>query len=231
MKRGRVLGALVVAGALAIAGALAVVVLMSPFGGDAGEGDAATVRDSQDNAADAAGDPSGVGEGIEVHGDWVIEVRNEDGSLAERREFENALNATGSHYLTRLLDRSASMGAWAIGVYGNPGPCGAANPSDYCVIRETAGGALTGIPGTHFTPLSISHVQNPNEFVLQGNFDAPDDGQIQYVQTFGCISLPPNLDPGQCNNVAGAFTSTLLGTPVNVIAGQQVLVTVRISFS
>jgi hypothetical protein len=116
-------------------------------------------------------------------------------------------------------------------VYGNPGPCGAANPSDYCVIRETAGGALTGIPGTHFTPLSISHVQNPNEFVLQGNFDAPDDGQIQYVQTFGCISLPPNLDPGQCNNVAGAFTSTLLGTPVNVIAGQQVLVTVRISFS
>jgi hypothetical protein len=231
MKRGRVLGALVVAGALAIAGALAVVVLMSPFGGDAGEGDAATVRDSQDNAADAAGDPSGVGEGIEVHGDWVIEVRNADGSLAERREFENTLNATGAHYLTRLLDRSATMGAWAITLYGNPGPCADISPSEYCVIRETVGGALTGLTGTHFTPLSISNTQNPNELVLQGNFDAPHDGQVEWVQTWACITMPPNLDPGQCNNAGGTFTSTQLGTPVNVLTGQQVLVTVRISFS
>jgi hypothetical protein len=200
--------------------ALAVLLFGNFGGGSAGEG-----------GAPAASQSDGVDEGIQVHGDWVIEVRNADGSLAVRREFENALQSVGSHYLTRLLDRSASMGAWAIGVYGNPGPCGALNPSDYCVIRETAGGALTGIPGTHFTPLSISNSQNPNEFILQGNFDAPDDGQIETVQTFGCISLPPNLDPGQCNNAAGAFTSTTLNAPVNVLAGQQVLVTVRISFS
>src|ERR1035438_8313432 len=33
----------------------------------------------------------GKSEGIKVHGHWVIEIRNPDGSLASRHEFENAL--------------------------------------------------------------------------------------------------------------------------------------------
>lgn len=32
-------------------------------------------------------------EGIHVQGDWVIEVRNPDGSVADRREFSNDLVA------------------------------------------------------------------------------------------------------------------------------------------
>jgi hypothetical protein len=33
-------------------------------------------------------------EGIKVHGHWVLEIRNRDGSVASRREFDNSL-ATG----------------------------------------------------------------------------------------------------------------------------------------
>jgi hypothetical protein len=33
---------------------------------------------------------TGPQEGIKVHGHWVIEVRNPDGKVATRREFENA---------------------------------------------------------------------------------------------------------------------------------------------
>jgi hypothetical protein len=41
--------------------------------------------------AQNAGRAPGMQEGVKVHGDWVIEVRNPDGKLAHRREFKNAL--------------------------------------------------------------------------------------------------------------------------------------------
>jgi len=33
----------------------------------------------------------GKNEGIKVHGHWVLEIKNPDGSLASRHEFENSL--------------------------------------------------------------------------------------------------------------------------------------------
>ena len=56
-------------------------------------------------APDAEAPPS---EGIQVHGHWTITVRNADGSVAERREFENALEAFGSYLLVYLLDGRAT---------------------------------------------------------------------------------------------------------------------------
>ena len=41
--------------------------------------------------AQAAKPAGGMGEGIKVHGRWTIEVRNPDGSLASRHEFQNDL--------------------------------------------------------------------------------------------------------------------------------------------
>ncbi len=48
-------------------------------------------------------------EGIKVHGHWVLQVKNQDGTLGERREFENSLVLSntgisgGGRYLTRGL--------------------------------------------------------------------------------------------------------------------------------
>jgi hypothetical protein len=66
--------------------------------------------------------------------------------------------------------------------------------------------------------------------VLQGNAVASRDGSIGFVYTEVCYTIPANVDPSICN-VTKLVTGTQLQTPVNVVTGQQVLVTVRISFS
>jgi hypothetical protein len=53
-------------------------------------------------------------EGIKVHGHWT-EVRNPDGTLVKRREFENSLMTGagfGNDMLTRILARKNSVGRW-----------------------------------------------------------------------------------------------------------------------
>src|SRR3990172_1924035 len=140
MKRGRLLAALGLAGGLAVAGAVALVVLVGAFSGDSGEADRSAARASQDDSAGSAADPSDLGEGIQVHGDWVIEVRNADGSLAERREFQNQFLA--SHFMDLVLARTASVGEWGLTLVAQGGPCG---PAPFCFISEVGGTHNWGI--------------------------------------------------------------------------------------
>jgi hypothetical protein len=64
-------------------------------------------------------------DGIKIHGHWVLEVKNPDGKLVERREFDNSLVTgapgpggapwpTGSQLLTALLSGNATAGDPAI---------------------------------------------------------------------------------------------------------------------
>ena len=70
-------------------------------------------------------------EGIHVHGHWVIEVRNPDGSITARREFENSLQPTGASTLASLLAGDHVPGAWSVYLNGQglaggtaeAGPC------------------------------------------------------------------------------------------------------------
>ncbi len=67
-------------------------------------------------AAQLAERSSGPREGVKVHGHWVIEVKNADGSVAERKEFENELAlpgdepyaGVGNRILAALLSRNFS---------------------------------------------------------------------------------------------------------------------------
>ncbi len=54
--------------------------------------------------------------GVKVHGHWIIEVRNPDGSLVTHREFENEIQVAGVATLASLLARTATPGAWSIGL-------------------------------------------------------------------------------------------------------------------
>ena len=54
----------------------------------------------QSNPMDGS-DGQSANEGIKVHGDWVIEVRNPDGSLATRKQFANSFD--GQHIVAALL--------------------------------------------------------------------------------------------------------------------------------
>ena len=79
MKRAKLYGGISLAVALASGTAIVLMLLVGVFS----SGDART--DASSSAATTDGSDSGFGEGIKVHGDWVIEVRNPDGSVAERR--------------------------------------------------------------------------------------------------------------------------------------------------
>ena len=83
-------------------------------------------------------------EGIVVHGHWVLEVRNPDGSVADRREFENAL-VQGASLMTDLLLRRRSMGNWAIylGTQDSYQQPDASDPTSPFLSTETLSEGLT----------------------------------------------------------------------------------------
>src|SRR5688572_18634480 len=73
-------------------------------------------------ASGAAADPGhgAPADGIKVHGDWTIEIRNPDGSLASRHEFKNALIPTmGSPLLAGLLGNFYEDTTWGIRLWGD----------------------------------------------------------------------------------------------------------------
>lgn len=91
--------------------------------------------------------------GIKVHGHWTIEVRNQDGIRATRREFDNSLFLAGADILPYLLGGFATPGAWGIslGSSSSSGPCSAGAPISFfpeafnivssgnCYITEPSG--------------------------------------------------------------------------------------------
>src|SRR5262245_56145523 len=79
--------------------------------------------------------------GIEAHGHWTIEIRNPNGTLAERREFENAY--VGGDFLPRRLGRSQVVGLYSISFRGG-------SPlSTFFFITEASGNLLPpAVPAT-----------------------------------------------------------------------------------
>ena len=90
------------------------------------------------NPASAPAPSSGLNTGIKIHGHWKIVVRNPDGTVATRRDFENSLSYSGAFMMQALLGGNASPGAWAISLgaqlAANTGPCTGANFSIYNAV-------------------------------------------------------------------------------------------------
>ncbi len=64
--------------------------------------------------ASPAAAPKGQHEGITLHGRWVIEVKNPDGTVTARREFENSVQPVGENFLVALLSGNNSPGGLSI---------------------------------------------------------------------------------------------------------------------
>jgi hypothetical protein len=60
----------------------------------------ASTRAQQQSAEPAENNPKRKG-GLKIHGHWVVEVKRPDGTLADRREFENSY--IGGAYMGYLL--------------------------------------------------------------------------------------------------------------------------------
>lgn len=117
---------------------------------------AAVARSAAPAQAATQPDRRGEHEGITVHGRWVIEVRNPDGTVTSRREFENSLQPAGAFLWAGLGTGLIVPGSWTILLNGNgnaatndntdpgtaPGPC---LPIKFRIGSvNTSGGPSTG---------------------------------------------------------------------------------------
>ena len=164
-------------------------------------------------------------------------MSNPDGNLVERREFDNALGSNGSLVICKFLGRQNSVGAWTVGLSGGTG-----NVPPPFVNSENAatGGSIveSGYPITGpqiFPNLTVNIPtagENANKLVLSGTATAGKNGQIEMVTTT-VYRLPPSQTPQSSYVGEGIYvlTATTLSSPISLALGQQVLVTVVISFS
>lgn len=177
--------------------------------------------------ASSAGGPK---EGIKVHGEWTIDIRNPDGTLVSHHEFKNALQTSGAVLLGHFLQRTNKAGEWVVSVTGGPSPC-----NTPCWIYEPA----TQFPVSEgviiFKTLTISSQGGANNnTVFAGTATASQAGVIDtvYASNYRCSVDSQGVCPANpFNSSLSGFTRTTLATPINVVAGQIIQVTVVISFS
>lgn len=188
-------------------------------------------------------------DGIKVHGHWTIEVRSKDGALVSHTEFENSLATGASAWFAKVLARQASWGPWGIiatsggaGTFGfmtggSAFPTGPCDSGAACLLTEPA----ANFPSPFSNTLTVSAGQT---FQLLGTVTAKSSGAIKVVGTF-VLSCPATTSPANtCQSPLNTgllqgtpatgmvpLTEATLPTPVNVQTGQQIAITVEISFS
>src|SRR5262249_41441373 len=142
----------------------------------------------QKAVSSAAREHGGPQEGIKVHGHWVIEIRNQDGTVVTHREFENALATQGHENLAALLAHAAAGGHWLVTLQGASGACPAksVSPRTDCLIAESNSLAPFDTPGRGIsTNLTVAlEGQNLSRVVvLNGSVAALAAGDINSVDT------------------------------------------------
>lgn len=172
--------------------------------------------------------PKGPQEGIKVHGHWTIVIRNEDGSVASRNEFENALAPTGRDLLVAALMGRSTLGPWTMNLADSlNGMCSTsfANWSNkFCVFEQ----------GTNLTVDVPTSGPNAGKVVLSGSIKTVLSGDILVANTF--ITSCSNTVPATSCTFGPPLsithlTSKILSSPIPVQANQTMDVTVVISFS
>lgn len=194
-------------------------------------------RPAQPGQAAAPGSPK---EGVQLSGHWVLEVRNADGTLAERREFHNDL--VGANLIRDILAGRVTPGVWSVILDGL-----ACRRIDGVVVScATTEARAFGVPGNIvFYRTLVVEFDNPvapTLIRLRGSVDV-SGGTINGVATTLGTCEPPsglsNHNPRFCANVLpwttvvlNAMTSRALpGGPLTVTAGQSIFARVTLTFS
>jgi len=190
-------------------------------------------------------------DGITVHGHWIIEVRNPDGTRVSRTEFENSITNQGADILTGLLSGEYVAGGFVVDLSSasNSGLCfnGFCALYDKRVANCAPAAATAGSCGTlTYTP-NVTTVGGPTVgYTLTGNVQPASGGQIVSVQTLQTLCTGPStpqaifattstafaeVSPQTCSSSQAAFEAlTSAPTAQTVVAGQSVSVTVVITF-
>ena len=180
---------------------------------------------------------------IKVHGHWVIDVRNPDGTPAARRDFDNAVTPFGKTHLVNVLLRSFSVAPFfiVVGSSTGDGPCkGLPNLVGYgpnmCFAAHPS--SINGLTPSSVSPTLTQTIGGQGDrIILAGAITARTAGQIDMVATVQPTCIPTAAS-SDCHSMGagGAFTSHDLRdqqgalAPIPIVAGQIVQVTVTFSF-
>jgi len=192
----------------------------------------ASARATLPGGVSNAGGPS---EGLQIHGHWVIEVRDPDGTLASRQEFDNAINQ-GHKSTAAILAREVNVGRWQVILgapaagFGSLDPCIRASTGNVrpCVIGEPGDTIADDQSLTVDSPLIGGSASN--RVVLEGQVAVERDGQIGRVGTGLGLCLPPTSPCGFSDGFF-RFSVANLATTETVVTGQLVQVTVTFTIN
>lgn len=173
-------------------------------------------------------------QGIKVHGHWVIDILNPDGSLASHHEFENSLQSTGGAYLAGVLTgTSAAIGGQLVGVT-------VTSPSAPNGSLNFIGKAPSGCPQAVNTfslafatcNLGLAISSSGAAVTLTGTTSPLGAGTISNVGTW-LANCNTNVTPANCPNSpwTGVFQLTGTTQSISVVQNQSAYISVTISFS
>jgi hypothetical protein len=180
--------------------------------------------------ADRAHASSSPQDGIKVHGDWTITLRNPDGSVAAVHEFKNALavGLGGDKILAQLIGGAAVAGQFTVNLFTTPvTACNSSNAP--CQITEAS--SLNSANSRDLTKSVPLTGPDAGKLILRGSVRVPANATISVVQTdlTQCLAT---VSPTACVSASGVgFTQRSLATPIAVVQDQLVEVRVVISFS
>lgn len=169
-------------------------------------------------------------EGIQVHGQWRIEVFDPDGTRVSVTEFENAL--LNPDAIAQLMAGQTSYGGWYVTLEGAAPPC--------LDSQQNAVNCNIGMEGVnyfaiqmHSTNLTVQSAPG-GHILLQGSVTAAATGSVGAVSSrFGYCSgsdVSPALCVTQGRTMSNALTGTMVDPAPSVVPGQLIQVTVDISF-
>jgi hypothetical protein len=175
-----------------------------------------------------AGGPS---EGIKVHGDWTIVIRNPDGREASRHEFRNQyFGASG--LLPRVLKHEATVGEWVISMQGGACLNDSGAPANCIIAQSPAGGQGVANVFPNLTLSIPSSGPSAGQFVLTGSAKAARAATLVTVGTF-VVECPGTVAATSCTGPHGqTFTQKSIShLAIGVVPNQTIDVTVTLSFS
>jgi hypothetical protein len=188
--------------------------------------------------------PSPARAGITVHGHWIFDVRNPDGSGAQRYEFDNEL--IDARPLLATLSRQNTPAHWTVllGDFFGPEFCTRGNPPALvtCMLQEPGDQRDFGAKRIPTLSVSLEGGGFPNVLVLKGTFTADTAGQISSVQTGLSVCANTVAPASPCDTSSNSFSYQFTrhvtqpsgppsaGGPIPLAAGQIVQVRVEIRF-
>jgi hypothetical protein len=197
-------------------------------------------------------------EGIKVHGHWLIEVRNADGTLASHTEFDNALQFAGKNLVASFLRHEQSKpGRWTVVLDNLSGTNKACAGGTFAAVPDPGFAGLCYLTETDSQPsafmgtnvsrnLTVTLVPDANNvfaLVLSGSIKSLQQGAIDRVYTtlgacdvLSVAGFCQVAQPLAASSTGFSFAFVSIPVqggqgPIPIQAGQTIDVTVRFTFS